>query len=92
MGDNVILLGKVIFVLKNDNDKLEISYEMVEGFGEVIFENIKFGDYILREEIVLIGYKKIDKIWKVKVVDNGVIIIEGMDVDKVEKWKEVLNV
>ncbi len=90
-GDNATPLGKATFVLKNDNDKSETSHETVEGSGEATFENIKPGDYTLREETAPIGYKKTDKTWKVKVADNGATIIEGMDADKAEKRKEVLN-
>lgn len=90
-GENAMPLGKATFVLKNDHDKSEISHETVEGSGEAAFENIKPGNYTLREETAPIGYKKTDKTWKVKVADNGVTTIEGMDADKAEKRKEVLN-
>lgn len=35
--------------------------------------------------------KKLIKLWKVKVADNGATTIEDIDPDKVEKRKEVLN-
>ncbi|HGD3908927.1 TPA: prealbumin-like fold domain-containing protein [Streptococcus agalactiae] len=65
-GDNATPLGKATFVLKNDNDKSETSHETVEGSGEATFENIKPGDYTLREETAPLVIKKLIKPGKLK--------------------------
>lgn len=73
-------LGVATFLLKNKENKKEVSKQTDPQTGEVVFDAIEPGTYTLTEKQPAVGYKKTEKTWEVVVEPNGKTTATGANV------------
>jgi uncharacterized repeat protein (TIGR01451 family) len=77
LGDNKEPLKGAEFKLYKSSDKnyeKEIATAVSDDAGKVVFENIEYGDYAIKETKAPEGYELTNKILKASIVSNGKLI------------------
>lgn len=84
-GDDGLPLGEATFLLKSDVGDVKVSQQTDAQTGEAIFSALAPGSYTLTEQKSPAGYHPSDKVWTVKVTEDGETTVTGEGVVEKEE-------